>query len=374
MLVVSTGLDAAVGIALLVWQWRRVDRLQAYHLTRALLGTLALAALEVIFSPLPARTGHPFGALGLLYLTLALAVPLLGAVTLLGGLLWSRTRGSTSRPALAMAAVLFLFAPGAVYGSLIEPYRLQLEQVNVPLAQARAGRAPIRVGVLTDLQTEAIGAHEEEAVSRLMAARPDLILIPGDVYQGNQPRQALAPFRALLGKLQAPGGVYLVRGDCDRRWWLEELVEGTSIVLLDDEERLIELGDRRIRLLGLDLDHWTPSGHQALSRFARAPAGEPDQEIRLAFAHRPGAVLNLEPRADQIDLLIGGHTHGGQVNIPLFGPPITHSPLPRAAAAGGLHVVGGRQVYVSRGVGMERLGAPPLRLFCPPEITLLSLQ
>lgn len=61
------------------------------------------------------------------------------------------------------------------------------------------------------------------------------------------------------------------------------------------------------------------------------------------------------------------------MTIPDFGPPVTLSLVPRAVAAGGLHRVHGRQVYVSRGIGMERSLAPPLRLFCPPEVSLLTL-
>ena len=60
--------------------------------------------------------------------------------------------------------------------------------------------------------------------------------------------------------------------------------------------------------------------------------------------------------------------------LPGFGPPLTLSTLPRAVAAGGLHPARGSHVYVSRGLGMERHWAPRLRLFCPPEITLLTLE
>jgi predicted MPP superfamily phosphohydrolase len=74
-----------------------------------------------------------------------------------------------------------------------------------------------------------------------------------------------------------------------------------------------------------------------------------------------------------VALVLAGHTHGGQVVIPLFGPPVTASRLPRAYA-GGLHDFRGIPLHVSRGVGMERGFAPPVRFLCPPEICVLELR
>ncbi len=98
-----------------------------------------------------------------------------------------------------------------------------------------------------------------------------------------------------------------------------------------------------------------------------------DADVRLLVSHKPDVALLIEPD-DRIDLVVAGHTHGGQVVIPGFGPPVTLSRVPRRVAAGGLHKVGGQSVYVSRGVGHERGKAPPVRLFCPPEITILTLS
>jgi predicted MPP superfamily phosphohydrolase len=71
--------------------------------------------------------------------------------------------------------------------------------------------------------------------------------------------------------------------------------------------------------------------------------------------------------------VLAGHTHGGQVVLPLFGPPRTASRLPRLYA-GGLHDFAGTPLHVSRGVGMERGFAPPLRFLCPPEICVLDVH
>jgi hypothetical protein len=87
---------------------------------------------------------------------------------------------------------------------------------------------------------------------------------------------------------------------------------------------------------------------------------------------RPDVALGLRP-GSRIDLVVAGHTHGGQVVLPGFGPPMTLSHVPRAVAAGGLHDLGGNAIYVSRGVGCERGQAPRIRFLCPPEVSLLEV-
>jgi predicted MPP superfamily phosphohydrolase len=108
----------------------------------------------------------------------------------------------------------------------------------------------------------------------------------------------------------------------------------------------------------------------AAARELEALAGQDD--VRILLAHYPDA-YRLLPSPARTDLVIAGHTHGGQVQVPWFGPPITLSGVPRAVAAGGLHELDGRRIYVSRGLGVERGWAPRVRFNCPPEITLLEL-
>jgi predicted MPP superfamily phosphohydrolase len=84
-------------------------------------------------------------------------------------------------------------------------------------------------------------------------------------------------------------------------------------------------------------------------------------------------VLDLEHDSG-FDLVVAGHTHGGQVQLPLFGPAITLTGVPRHVAAGGQHEINGNLIYVSRGVGIERGQAPRLRFMCPPEIAILELK
>ena len=89
-------------------------------------------------------------------------------------------------------------------------------------------------------------------------------------------------------------------------------------------------------------------------------------------SHRPDPVLSL-PDGSAVDLLISGHTHGGQVSLPGIGPLVARSELPRVVVSGGLHLVNGHPVYVSTGVGVERGQAPPIRFRSRPSVGVLTI-
>jgi uncharacterized protein len=131
----------------------------------------------------------------------------------------------------------------------------------------------------------------------------------------------------------------------------------------------VEVGDRRVLIGGIELDYKSSGALDVVHRL-ETTAG--DVDIRILLAHRPDAVFNLYPTS-RVDLVVAGHTHGGQIVVPGFGPLVTLTGVPREVAAGGLHTIGANPIYVSRGVGCERGQAPRIRFFCPPEVTLLTV-
>lgn len=305
-----------------------------------------------------------FGAVHLLYLVAVVAVPVLGV----GTLALARTR--SARPAAMVAAGLLLVpAPIGIYATHIAPFRLTVERIDVAVDAERTGSDPVRLAVLADLQTSHVGDHERAAVRAVMDARPDLVVLPGDVFQGDeeQLRRNGAGVRELLEGLTAPGGVYLVEGDTDR-WGDIRRVVPDHVVLLDDEVVDVAVGDRTVRLGGTRLAHATPSADAV-----RRQLVDSDAEITVLVSHRPGAVWGL-PAGSGVDLVVAGHTHGGQVALPWIGPPVTLSTVPRDVGAGGLHELDGNPIYVSRGVGMERGEAPQVRFGVPPTVGILDLD
>ena len=90
------------------------------------------------------------------------------------------------------------------------------------------------------------------------------------------------------------------------------------------------------------------------------------------MGHSPDFVRALSPDSG-VYLALAGHTHGGQVVVPGVGPLVTFSRLPNRYA-GGLNDYRGIPLHVSRGTGLERFTAPPVRFFCPPEICMLEVR
>jgi hypothetical protein len=115
--------------------------------------------------------------------------------------------------------------------------------------------------------------------------------------------------------------------------------------------------------------------HQSRGRDSSALAvverASPDS-LRVVLGHRPDFVMRLAGHT-RVDLALAGHTHGGQIVLPGFGAPVTLSRLPRRYASG-LHIYEGIPLHVSPGVGMERLTAPQVRFFCPPEVSVLEVR
>jgi uncharacterized protein len=333
---------------------------------RLLLASAVMAGVETISLVLLAGVAGAFGTLHLAYLALVVALPAVAFFVV------ARRAALRPTPGAFALAVLGLVPAGVgVWATFVEPYRLQVERCDVAIDARRDGKAPVRIGVLSDLQCDDVGEPEREAFRRIVEERPDVVLLPGDVFQHNDDEfdRAFPALRRLFESLDPPGGAFLVIGDVDTTERMHRLVAGTRVRFLADEIAETRVGDRRIRVLGLTL-----RGSSASRRALRAFEAEPGAgDVRIVLAHRPDGVLDLAP-GTRVDLFVAGHTHGGQVQIPGFGPLVTLSSVPRDVAAGGLSDLDGRRIWVSRGVGRERTKAPPLRLFCPPDVGVLTLR
>lgn len=344
----------------------RARRVLAAGLAVALC-TLAEAWLLGPHGPFAAPPLTLAALVGLVWVDLVVVLPVCALELLLRR---GRQRGSTL-PARLVAWLALLAVPVAVWAQVFEPAQLVVERVRVPLYAARVGDTPLRIGVLADLQATRVGPSEREAVRTLAAQVPDLVLIPGDLFGGS--RRALldeaGKLSALLGELDPPLGTWRVRGDNDDPG-LDAYLADAGIRSLSGEAVELRHGDRVVRLLGVEDADGRPVDPELLRAFEAQP-GEDD--VRIVLVHRPRAVLHLA-KGTRVDLVVAGHTHGGQVALPGIGPLITGTPLPREVAAGGLHDLDGRRLYVSRGVGTKSAPAPRIRLLAPPEVSLLVLD
>lgn len=319
--------------------------------------TLGLGALIV-------SQTHSFGWFALAHLTylvLVVTIPLL-----LGG--WyvtayiRRRRTRLLRIGALVAVVVALFG---VWGTHIEPNWLETDVVAVTAPV----RQPLTIGVLADLQTPNIGKHEWNAINTLIAEEPDMVLVPGDLFQGDPETiaQATPDFIELLSALTANVEVVaVVSGDSDRPVGLIPIVEAAGAIYIDNQITDITVRGQPIRLAGVTV-------FAANSRLDTiAELGVPSDSFTILLAHRPDVVFDL-PLGTDVDLIVSGHTHGGQVALPFFGPLVTFSDVPRALAAGGIGVVDNYPIYVSTGVGLERLDAPQVRFGVRPSVGIIEV-
>jgi len=277
-----------------------------------------------------------------------------------------RARGAL----LGAIALLLLAAYVEAYHRC--PYDLQVRRHSVQLGSGDNGS--LRLLHLTDLQTHAIRDYERRVLRTAADLHPDLIVFTGDYLQSrHRPtrRQATGDFRELLRETRfAPKyGGFAVQGDCEGNDW-RDIFDGLDFTCLDNETRRLKLdGGQTLDITGLDLPM---SRRTVASKLAPVARKKPGADYHLVIGHSPDFVRDLRPDAE-VDLALAGHTHGGQIVIPGFGPPITFSKLPRRYA-GDLHLFGEIPLHVSRGIGMERGHAPQIRLFCPPEICLIEIR
>ena len=324
-------------------------RIRRPALPLAVLGALlaAVAAFTALIAPVDG-----FGRLQLLTWAMFLPGPvfLLGA----GGLARDRDRPLATICVVVVAGLLLVGLDAFV----VEPRWLQVTHVTLPSDKLGT---PLRVALLADLQTDAIGRYEERVLQLLTAEDPDLVLLAGDylhISERTEYDAQAAEFNALIRRELAapPLGIYAIQGNVDPPDW-PALFAGLPVTPLRSSTS-VDLGP--LVLTGLSLSD---------SYNARLSIGGWDQ-FHIVLGHSPNFALGRI----EADLLVAGHTHGGQVRLPLVGPLLTLSRVPRSWAAGVTALSPDTTLIVSRGIGMERGSAPRLRFLCRPELVIIDLE
>jgi len=344
--------------AIASWPWGHL-RLWAAGLSGAiiLLDGIGLALLP--------RLGRSFGPVTPPLLALTVLRTLL---TFAAGLIWN------SWPVLLGATVIQLaIAATALYATWIEPFRIRVTRAELRSPKLD-GRAPLRLLHISDLHVEVITPREMELLDKVEQSDPNLVALTGDYLNLSSVRdpRAHAAVRDLLGKLceLSRGPVYAITGSppVDLRAVVPRIFEGLPITWLLDDVADVQLSGHRIRLIGL---RCTRDRSRDAPRLRRLLAGCPGDCFSLLLYHSP----DLMPEAAElgVDLYLCGHTHGGQLRLPLFGALITSSDFGKRYEMG-RYEEGRTTLYVSRGLGMEGLGAPRARFLAPPEIILWTLS
>jgi len=257
----------------------------------------------------------------------------------------------------------------------VEPHRLEITHHTVRSDLLRGNDRSIRVVVLADLQTDHIGDFERRVFNMIDQQMPDVILVPGDLLQTFDDAQYEVERKKLVELFNGlehkpPLGIYAVDGDTDGLGGAKRALAGTNVRYLRDE--LVRCpGKSRLQILGLSPDD--DPGRELDDDHLRAINGF--HGLTIVMCHRPEIFLSVTKTGISFPaVFVAGHTHGGQVNLPFYGPPVTLSRVSREVAAGGFWKRGDSWLALSRGIGMERGYAPRIRFNCRPELMVLELE
>ena len=246
---------------------------------------------------------------------------------------------------------------------LIAPRHVVLERVTVQVPDLPPGLAGYTIGVLTDLHLGALVATEfvRRAAEMLASEQPDLVVVLGDLVSEESAVRELPVALAPLG-----GAAVGVWGNWDLS--VEGAMEQRVVRMLVNEGFAPVPG---LWVAGVDdTVLGEPDLAKALAGAPPAPGagGAARAAVRILLAHEPDFAEQVKPEHN-IALQLSGHSHGGQIRLPLVGPLML--PPGGRKYPMGLRQARACQVYTSRGVGTAHL---PIRLFCPPEVTLITLR
>ena len=268
--------------------------------------------------------------------------------------------------------VLPLVAALLLDAVVVEPHMLLVRRIEVAVAGLPDEWDGGTVMQLSDPHFGYPSPASWRAIDTVRAERPDLVVVTGDVADE---RSSIPTVMAWAKQLCQAAGVPVVYVPGNHEHWrfddgqamaafLDQLRQAGFVVLENESTRISRRsGGTGLTIVGLDDSY---SHHMDVEAgFSGFAAGEQ----AVVLEHCPDEVTSVVA-SGHASLVLAGHTHGGQVRLPVWGDRLTAA-LEGSPFVRGLYEVGGVPLYVSQGLGMSVL---PVRLFCPPEVTVFTLK
>lgn len=243
------------------------------------------------------------------------------------------------------------------YGFFDERHAVGLTETVLPVSGLPPQLAGVRIGLITDIHRSQWVSADDVArgVRMIMASRPDLIVLGGDYVTWGE-RSFVELSAEALAPLAAPHGVFAILGNHDDDHDMPAALAARGVAVLKDARTTVSIRDCDVTLAGIRF--WTKRARDIAAVVANATG------TVILLAHDPRRLT--EAAALKIPLVLSGHTHGGQVVLPVLGPvaaekfPVVYGTAREAATT----------LFVSRGLGTVYV---PVRVNCPPEVAVLTL-
>ena len=263
-----------------------------------------------------------------------------------------------SRPAV----VLHILAAGGLaclgYARFIEPYSIEVNVMTVPTAKLKD--TSFRIVQISDLHCDRKARNEAAIVRIVNGLKPDIVVATGDYLNDVS---ALPRLKTTLGRLDAPLGAFAVTGNFDVNWWADlDLFAETGFRQLRQDTVSVTKNSESLSISGLGFDR--------AGAWCDLLSNLPGDRFNIFLYHMPDLIEDVS--GSGVDLYLCGHTHGGQVALPLYGALITFSKFGKKYESG-TYRRGETTLYVNRGLGLEPRPAPPVRFCARPEIAVFDI-
>jgi predicted MPP superfamily phosphohydrolase len=257
------------------------------------------------------------------------------------------------------------------FGFSIVPSGFKVETVHLELTRLPRAFSGFRIAQISDIHMGGWMnlARFQHVADLIVAQKPDVLFITGDFLLGHSfpdiARQWVDDLAKVLSPLAACIPSFGVLGNHD--YWtnpkaVREMLRLSAVTDLTNAVFTLTREGRHLHLCGVD------DMKEGVIRLDKVLAQLPENSAAILLVHEPD-FADRSAATGKFDLQVSGHSHGGQIVVPFYGPPV----LPRTARKypSGLYKVGNMFQYTNRGVGMDSF---PIRFNCPPEITILELE
>ena len=256
---------------------------------------------------------------------------------------------------LALAVVLLI----VVYAVETVIPQVTVTRIESPsLASFFSGRVMVQI---TDMHTVRMGWREQLTIRELRQIKPDLIIMTGDYVESNTDFDQLDRFLADIDKI-APTIASLGNNDYCCKERVEKAFAKTGIMLLENQTAVLTDGSDSVYVVGLEDNFLWHDDYFA------ATEGVPPGAPRIVLGHAPAIAEKIDP--DGVQLILSGHLHGGQIDVPFYGPLARNTVcFATRMYTAGLYHVDGMNLYSNRGIGTSVI---PLRFLARPEVAVLD--
>jgi predicted MPP superfamily phosphohydrolase len=258
---------------------------------------------------------------------------------------------------------ILLLAVG-FYAAFIEPGSVRVTELRLAFPNLPPSFDGLRLLHLADVHWRREGKRERRIADLVAALAADIVVCTGDLHDLGKLDVSACRW---LANLRQRCGVFMVPGNHDAGIHvpasrMKALLSAYGVSTLVNESFNLWRGQEQIVIVGSDDPH---IGYDDIREILDHL---PDSTFRVVLAHSPDVLRHLGDKKG--DLVLCGHTHGGQVCVPVLGPIYTNTRrTPRGRCSGMTRLEGGTTLYVSRGVGQGSV-----RFLCPPEIVVIELR